>query len=56
MRELTAAEIERFDFSGEIPELGPTSAPMQKTAVAKKSQNRPNINIRSAKKPRLRFA
>jgi len=39
MRELTNAEIERFDFSGQIPDLHLPSHRPQQSAMAKTSQS-----------------
>lgn len=56
MRELTAAEIDRFDFTGQIPELN-VASPRAKDAVSiKKAQRHLNLNIRPAKKRRLQIA
>ena len=56
MRELTAAEIDRFDFTGQIPELNVASPRAQDAVSAKKAQRHLNLNIRPAKKRRLQIA
>ena len=56
MRELTAAEIDRFDFTGHIPELNVASPRAQEVMSAKNTQRQVKLNIRPAKKRRLQIA
>lgn len=56
MRKLTAAEIDRFDFTGQIPALNVASPRRQDIAPAKKPQRQLYLNMRPAKKRRLQMA
>ena len=56
MRELTAAEIDRFDFTGHIPELNVATARVQEVVSAKNTQKQVHLNIRPTKKRRLQIA
>ena len=56
MRELTAAEIDRFDFTGQIPELNVATARVHEVVSAKNTQRQINLNIRPTKKRRLQIA
>ena len=56
MRELTAAEIDRFDFTGQIPALNVANPRAQELMSAKNSQRQVKLNIRPAKKRRLQVA
>ena len=54
MRELTALEIEQFDFTGRVPELNVASPRAQAVMSAKKAQRQVKLNMRPAKTRRLR--
>lgn len=56
MRELTALEIDQFDFTGQIPALNVASPRTQEIASVKKAQRQLNLNIRPVKKRRLELA
>ena len=56
MRELTAAEIDRFDFAGQVPALNVASPRAQEAVSAKNTQKQVHLNIRPTKKRRLQIA
>ena len=56
MRELTAAEIDRFDFTGQIPALNVASARPQEAVSVNRAQKQVHLNIRPTKKHRLQIA
>jgi len=56
MRELTSIEIDRLDFTGQIPELNVASPRVQEVVSAKNTQRQINLNIRPTKKRRLQIA
>ena len=56
MRELTSIEIDRLDFTGQIPELNVASPRVQKAVSVKNTQRQVKLNIRPAKKRRWQLA
>ena len=56
MRKLTEAEIERFDFTGIVPELGIPDSRSVTSAAPQKVARQLKINLTPAKKRRFQIA
>ena len=56
MRKLTEAEIERFDFTGIVPELGTPNYRTETSAAPQKAARQLKVNLRPAKKRRFQIA
>ena len=56
MRKLTEAEIERFDFTGIVPELGIPNYRNETSATPQKAARQVKMNLSPAKNRRFQIA